>query len=184
MSTYETMQTESIRSVIMDRIRYFNRAYFNPFSLSFAGRPNSFWSVIQHSGRRSGEAYTTPVITARQNGCFVIPLPYGRQVDWLRNVMAANGCDLIHRGRVYRAAVPEIIPIEAGLAAYPGLTQYLLRRSDTEAFLRLNQVDEAPDGEERYEAFVLKNPASRGLWVLATIVFLFIGFGRLITRRR
>jgi len=64
------------------------------------------------------------------------------------------------------------------------LTQYLLRRSDTEAFLRLNQVDEAPDGEERYEAFVLKNPASRGLWVLATIVFLFIGFGRLITRRR
>jgi deazaflavin-dependent oxidoreductase (nitroreductase family) len=184
MSTFEIVQAESLRSEIMDRIRYFNRAYFNPFSLSFAGRPNGFWSVIQHTGRRSGEVYTTPVIAARQNGCFVIPLPYGRQVDWLRNVMAANGCDLIHRGKVYRATVPEIIPIEAGLAAFPGLIQYLLSRSDTEAFLRLNQVDEVPDGEARYEAFVLKNPASRGLWVLATVAFLAVGIGRLIARRK
>jgi deazaflavin-dependent oxidoreductase (nitroreductase family) len=184
MATFEIVGDESLRSEIMDRIRYFNRAYLNPFSLSFAGRPNSFWSVIQHRGRRSGEAYTTPVIAARQNGCFVIPLPYGYQVDWLRNVMAASGCDLIHRGKVYRAAVPEIVPIEAGLAAFPGLTQYLLRRSDTEAFLRLNQVEEAPDGDARYGAFMLENPTSRGLWVLVTIVFLIIGVGRLVTRRK
>jgi deazaflavin-dependent oxidoreductase (nitroreductase family) len=184
MFTFEFVHVESLRSVIMDRIRYFNRAYFNPFSLSFAGRPNSFWSVIQHSGRRSGKVYTTPVIAGRQNGCFVVPLPYGLQVDWFRNVMAAGGCDLIHQGKVYRAAAPEIIPIEAGLAAFPGLTQYLLRRSDTEAFLRLNQVEEAPDGDARYGAFMLENPTSRGLWVLATIVFLVIGVRRLVTHRR
>lgn len=180
----ETKQELTLEERILDRIRYFNRRYFNPFALSFAGRPNSFWSVILHTGRHSGKAYITPIVAVRQNGCFIIPLPYGRQVDWFKNVMAAGGCDLIYRGKVYRAMKLETIPIEAGVGAFPGWVQSRLRRMDTESLLRINQVGAAPDGEALYQSFTMTYPLSHGLWVIAAGGFFAVGMGRHIVRRR
>jgi deazaflavin-dependent oxidoreductase (nitroreductase family) len=114
----ETVPEISFKKRLRERVRYFNREYFNPFSLSFAGRPNSFWSVILHRGRKTGQAYTTPIVAVRQKDNFVIPLPYGRHVDWFRNVMAAGGCDLVYQGMVYHATEPEIIPVETGIEAF------------------------------------------------------------------
>jgi hypothetical protein len=172
------------RERVLDRIRYFNREYFNPFALSFAGRPNSFWSVILHTGRCSGKEYVTPIVTARQNDHFMIPLPYGREVDWLKNVMAAENCLLIHRGKVYQASQPETIDLDEGIAAFPALIQRLLRRSDAKAVLRFNQSCEAPDGPSLYKIFADSYPAERGLWILAALWFLLIGIGRRLSRQR
>lgn len=156
----------------------------NPFALSFAGRPNSFWSVILHTGRRSGKEYVTPVVAVRQNSSFVIPLPYGRQVDWFKNVMAAGGCDLIYRGKVYHASRPEMIRIEEGVGTFPGWVQSRLRRLNTESLLRLNQVCNAPTGEALYQSFSMTYPLARGLWALAVVGFFAVGVGRLIARRK
>ena len=184
MSEVEIIQGTSFRKRLLERVRYFNRRYFNPFAMSFAGRLRSFSSVILHVGRRSGKEYTTPIVAIRQEDRFLIPLPYGRHVDWFQNVMAAGDCTLIYKGRVYSASEPEIIPFEEGLGAFSGLAYILLRRSDTEYFLRLNKINDDPGGEARYQLFTSSHPLERGLWIFATIGFLAIGIGRLLRRRR
>jgi hypothetical protein len=151
--------------------------------MSFAGRPGNFWSVILHTGRTSGKEYTTPIIAARHGKGFVIPLPYGQKVDWFRNVLAAGGCTLIYEGQVYHATQPEVIPFEAGVGAFSGLAGRLLRNSETEAFVHLNQASLHPQGEELYQAFTAAHPVERGVWILAAAGFLLVGIGRLFRRR-
>jgi hypothetical protein len=168
---------------LLDWIRYFNRRYFNPWSLCFAGRPNSFWSVLLHSGRRSGKEYITPIVAVRENGSFVIPLPYGLQVDWFKNVMAAGSCELIYHGKMYHASKPEMIALEDGIGVFARWVQSRLRRMNTEYLLRLNGIGDAPDGESRYRSFTETYPRERGLWVLAAIGCLAIGLGRQVLKR-
>ncbi len=184
MSEMETIQVPSFRKRLLIRVRYFNRRYFNPFALSFAGRPRSFWSVIQHIGRSSGKEYTTPIVASRQEAHFVIPLPYGQHVDWFRNVMAAGSCILIYQGKVYCAAEPEVIPFEEGRRAFSGLVQSQLRRWETESFLRFNRFNDDPDGDARYKLFTTSHPIDRVLWILAALGFLVIGIGRLLRQRK
>lgn len=65
-------------------MRTFNKYVLNPPMRLPAGRKHWYASVIRHIGRRSGKAYATPVVAERVPDGFVIPLPYGADVDWLR----------------------------------------------------------------------------------------------------
>jgi hypothetical protein len=179
----ETKKELTLEERILDRIRYFNRRFFNPWSLCFAGRPNSFWAVIFHRGRRSGKEYITPIVAVRENSSFIIPLPYGQQVDWFQNIMAAGSCDLIYRGKMYHASKPEMIPFEEGIGVFAGWVQARLRRLNTEYLLRLNGISDAPDGESRYQSFIETYPRERGLWVLAVIGMLSLSLGRQVIKR-
>ena len=77
-----------------DRVKQFNKHLLNPVMLLLAGRKHWYASAIEHVGRKSGHAYTTPVVAGRVPGGFVMPLPYGTEVDWLRNVLAAGTATL------------------------------------------------------------------------------------------
>jgi deazaflavin-dependent oxidoreductase (nitroreductase family) len=68
--------------------------------------------VVEHRGRRSGKQYATPVVVERVPDGFVIPLPYGIDVDWLRNVVAAGHANIRAHGRSHRVVQPEIISAE------------------------------------------------------------------------
>lgn len=174
----------SIRGQVLNRIRSFNREYFNPFAMSFAGRSGDYWSVVQHTGRRSGKRYTTPVIASLQDSSAIIPLPYSRNTDWAKNVMATGGCTLIHQGKVYTARQPEIITIAEGGLAFSGTVHDMLERWGTQSCVRFGELSEAQDGEAIYQAFVQANPRERGLWVLATAVFLLVGIVILLRPRK
>jgi hypothetical protein len=172
----------SVRKRLLDKVRCFNRRYFNPFAMGFAGRPSSFWSVIKHVGRHSGKEYTTPVVAALHGDYFIVPLPYGQKVDWLRNTMSSGGCTLIYQGKVYSASRPETIAFEEGILAFSGLIENLLRNSDTKRFLRLNQYSEMPYGETIYRSFVEGYPSERSIWILATIGSILAGLGFFLHR--
>lgn len=62
-----------------------------------------------HKGRTSGRTYETPVNVFRRDGDFVIALAYGAQSDWVKNVLAAGGCELVTRGRRYRLDYPRVV---------------------------------------------------------------------------
>ena len=98
---------------VLDRVRVFNKRLLNPLMMRLAGRKYWYASVIEHTGRRSGKRYATPVATHRVPDGFVIPLPYGVNVDWLRNVLAAGHATIRAHGQTYRAVQPEIISAEA-----------------------------------------------------------------------
>ena len=75
---------------LRDAVRVFNKHVLNPVMMNLAGRKHWYAAVIRHTGRRSGKTYATPVVADRVANGFILPLPYGTGVDWLRNVLAAG----------------------------------------------------------------------------------------------
>lgn len=82
----------------------------NPLVARLAGRRHfGMAAQLRHVGRRSGSEYVTSV-GARVVGEYVlIPLTFGNQSDWARNVRAAGGCSITANGRDYRADQPEFL---------------------------------------------------------------------------
>ncbi len=64
---------------------------------------------IEHTGRRSGRTYRTPVLAARVGSDFYAPVLYGERSDWVRNVLAAGGCHVRHGGRTAQLREPRVI---------------------------------------------------------------------------
>lgn len=95
---------------VRDAVRTFNKYVFNPAMLLLAGRKHWYAAVIRHSGRKSGKSYATPVVADRVAGDdFILPLPYGTGVDWLRNVLAAGTATITVGGQTYDVTEPEVI---------------------------------------------------------------------------
>lgn len=182
------MQTQvSLRQQLMERVRYFNKRYLNPFTLSFAGRPHSPYAIVQHVGRTSGRIYATPVLAMADGDDFVIPLPYGTHVDWCRNVLAAGACTIGFQGQAFRVGEPELVSPSEGLPAFPGWTQSMLVRAGTEQFLRLKRLSAAPEDDAEYRRLIAAHPIDRAVWTLLagllTVVILLRLFKALRSRK-
>jgi deazaflavin-dependent oxidoreductase (nitroreductase family) len=81
----------------------------NPVMLKVAGRRRAMVAAqVRHVGRKSGRQYVTPVGAGRAGGTFVIPLTFGNQSDWSRNVRAAGGCVIRLNGVDYQVSRPEL----------------------------------------------------------------------------
>lgn len=66
-------------------------------------------ALLVHRGRRSGRRYETPVMIFPGEGGFVISLTYGGDsTEWVKNVVAAGGCELRTGGRVYQMDSPRV----------------------------------------------------------------------------
>ncbi|MBN9634328.1 MAG: nitroreductase family deazaflavin-dependent oxidoreductase [Actinobacteria bacterium] len=102
---------------VRDTVRVFNKHVLNPLMLVAAGRKYWYAGVIEHTGRRSGKKYATPVVIEKVSGGFLVPLPYGTDVDWLRNVQAMGRAAIRVHGQSFVATKPAIIdaPTAAGL---------------------------------------------------------------------
>ncbi len=116
------------------------RHTLNRLTLALARSGHGPFSLVRHVGRKSGRTYETPLILAEAPEGFVAELTYGENVDWYRNVVAANGCVVVHRGREHRIDAVEPLPTERGLAAYALPFRVALRALDRREF-RLLRVD-------------------------------------------
>jgi deazaflavin-dependent oxidoreductase (nitroreductase family) len=85
----------------------FNRRFINPVLLRVAGRLPGL-AVLSHVGRKSGRNYRTPVVAFQNAGGFIIALIYGPESDWVKNVRAAESCELLTRGSRVRLFDPRI----------------------------------------------------------------------------
>jgi deazaflavin-dependent oxidoreductase (nitroreductase family) len=88
--------------------------------------------LVIHVGRKSGRVYRTPVNLFTADGHYTIALTYGPNTDWVRNVRAAGGCEVVTRGRRVRLAQPRIVHDETRAAIRTVERQFLrlLRVSD------------------------------------------------------
>jgi deazaflavin-dependent oxidoreductase (nitroreductase family) len=86
----------------------FNLAVTNRITSRFAGRVPGF-GILTHVGRKSGRRYRTPVNVCREPGGFLIALTYGRECEWVKNVLAAGRCKLETRGVRYQLSAPTIV---------------------------------------------------------------------------
>ncbi|NED95690.1 nitroreductase family deazaflavin-dependent oxidoreductase [Phytoactinopolyspora alkaliphila] len=112
-----------------------NRVWINPVA-----RRVSTWmpglGVIVHRGRVSGSLYRTPVNVFPRGDSFVIALTYGQDADWVKNVLAAQGCVLLTRRREIALGTPRIYRDETR-GDMPAVVRAILRVINVEHFLRL-----------------------------------------------
>lgn len=86
----------------------FNLAVTNRITSRFAARLPGF-GILTHVGRKSGRVYRTPVNVFRAPEGFLIALTYGRESEWVKNVLAAGGCELETRGVKYQLSAPTVV---------------------------------------------------------------------------
>jgi len=86
----------------------FNLAVTNRITSRFAARLPGF-GILTHVGRKSGRLHRTPVNVFRAPEGFLIALTYGRESEWVKNVVAAGGCKLETRHVLYLLSAPTIV---------------------------------------------------------------------------
>jgi deazaflavin-dependent oxidoreductase (nitroreductase family) len=126
---------------VRDRIRLLNKRVLNPAMMNLAGRRHWYAAVIRHRGRRSGREYATPVVAVPVAGdAFVIPLPYGDDVDWLKNVLAAGWATVEAKGETYEVVEPEVIGAAEASPLLDAGHRSTWRRFGIEGFLRVKGI--------------------------------------------
>jgi deazaflavin-dependent oxidoreductase (nitroreductase family) len=75
--------------------------------------------ILTVRGRKTGKAYSTPVILIEDGGRWLVA-PYG-EVGWVRNARAAAEVEISRAGRSETLRIEEVAPEQAG----PVLKQYL-----------------------------------------------------------
>ena len=111
----------------------------NPLTLRAARRGRGPFSLVRHTGRRTGRVFEAPVVLAERPDGLIAELTYGDRVNWYRNIVAGGG-EIVHRGRTYRILSVDTLPAEEGLRAFGGFRGLLLRMLRRHEF-RLIRVD-------------------------------------------
>jgi len=111
--------TTKIRST-SDLVRVFSKR-FNPFVIADIENGMGPYSLICHTGRKTGQAYRTPVDATFLGDFALITLPYGLRSDWLKNVLTSGSCEILHRNQTFTATHPQVLPeAEAKKLCPPG----------------------------------------------------------------
>jgi deazaflavin-dependent oxidoreductase (nitroreductase family) len=85
-----------------------NIAFTNQITGLFAGWLPGF-GILTHVGRKSGKVYRTPVNVFGAPHGFIIALTYSSQSEWVKNVLAAGGCELKTRRKKYQLSTPKVV---------------------------------------------------------------------------
>jgi len=121
-------------------LRRVNRVFTNPLLGTVAWIVPPL-AVVHHVGRKSGRPYRSPVVAIRSATGFVIPLTYGRDVDWARNLVHARGGELERLGRRVRLGNPRVVDFAAAAAHLPAAVRPFFRAAALPGFVLL---DDAP----------------------------------------
>jgi deazaflavin-dependent oxidoreductase (nitroreductase family) len=104
----------------------FNRYVTNPVQRLWAGRLPGL-GIIEHTGRKSGSLYRTPVNMFETPGGYAVAINYGIESDWVKNLLAAGAGAVVYRGVRIPVTDPTILTGEEALAMLPAVPRTLVR---------------------------------------------------------
>jgi len=133
---------EPIGAVLQRDVRGFVTHRFNPIVLflGLAGGRRSAWGIVEHVGRVSGDIYHSPVLPFTHQDHLYVPLTYGEDVHWVKNVRASGHCRLQAHELVYELDEPMVVGPE-GVPIVPSWARPFLA---DRRYLRLHVLDVAP----------------------------------------
>jgi len=112
----------------------FNRRVTNPVVGRWAA-DRAPLAIVVHTGRASGNRYETPVLAFRSGEQVTFALTYGSDVDWVRNVIAAGGCELVRSGERLPLVGPRLLGSVEGLERMPAPVRRVLGLLRVDEFL-------------------------------------------------
>jgi deazaflavin-dependent oxidoreductase (nitroreductase family) len=111
----------------------------NPITRRIAGWMPWF-GIIRYRGRTSGRSYATPMNVFERDDGYVLALTYGADVDWVKNVIAAGGCELETRRRRLNLTDPRLV-VDASCRPVPAFVRPFLRLLGVDTFMLLRRAD-------------------------------------------
>jgi deazaflavin-dependent oxidoreductase (nitroreductase family) len=115
-----------------------NIAFTNRITSLFAGWLPGF-GILTHVGRRSRKVYRTPINVFRVPNGFIIALTYSSQSEWVKNVVAAGGCELKTRGKKYQLSLPKIVR-DPTRRRFPVPVRIVLRIVGADEYMELSRA--------------------------------------------
>jgi deazaflavin-dependent oxidoreductase (nitroreductase family) len=94
------------------------------------------FGMLTHVGRKSRKIYRTPVNVFRVPDGFIIALTYSSRSEWVKNVLAAGGCELKTAGRNYQLLAPKVVYDETR-KMFPIPVRILLRLVGADEYIQL-----------------------------------------------
>jgi deazaflavin-dependent oxidoreductase (nitroreductase family) len=98
------------------------------------------FAIVHHVGRRSGHHYETPVNVFRRPDGYLFALTYG-ETDWVRNVMAADGCEILTRRRTVDLGSPRLFR-DGSLPGIPVPARWILSLLDVDELVEMTPLDD------------------------------------------
>ncbi|TXN28996.1 nitroreductase family deazaflavin-dependent oxidoreductase [Lacisediminihabitans profunda] len=103
----------------------------------WARQGSEHFSIVRTVGRKSGKTFETPIIVRPIEGGFVCELTYGPEVNWYRNLVAANGGEIVHNGVTTKIVGLEPMTTAEGIAAFTPFQRRVLRMLKRTHFVKL-----------------------------------------------
>ena len=119
------------------RIRTFVKRFVNPTLRNATHLPFGPFALIRHVGRKSGKTYENPIWVWRLQDGFIIVLTYGPEVDWLRNLQAADQGTLRWHKQDYVFQTPVFVDAKTARPALPAFIKFGLGLKGTFEYVKL-----------------------------------------------
>lgn len=117
----------------------FNRVVTNPLFRPISGFV-PLWSILEHTGRKSGKTYRTPVTAFSTPDGVAVALVYGPDRDWVKNLTAAGGGRVKMYGRTFSVTDPRVVPTTEATALLKSPWRQILARADVGYTLLLTRA--------------------------------------------
>lgn len=117
----------------------FNRVVTNPVFRPISGWV-PLWSIIEHTGRRSGTTYRTPVSMFTTPDGVAVLLVYGPERDWLKNLQAAGGGRVTMSGNTFAVTDPRVVATSDAVELLKPPWRPLLGHAGVESTLLLTRA--------------------------------------------
>ncbi|MFF3572831.1 nitroreductase/quinone reductase family protein [Nocardia jiangxiensis] len=127
---------------------------YNDTTRSTSGTERSSSGLLTHVGRCSGRVYHTPLGAHAYHDGFLLPLGYGTNTDWYRNLMAAGSGELAWKGRTFRLERPEVVSGADATYVWPTRDRVLLWLAGMHEFVWLHACDDQPVRSLRSESSI------------------------------
>jgi deazaflavin-dependent oxidoreductase (nitroreductase family) len=98
------------------------------------------WAILRHTGRTSGKAYATPVVALRTRDGFIVPLPFGDETQWAKNLFAAGGGSIHSAGLEHEIDDPRVIEGAEAAAHLPPLVRFISGRLGLRQFVLVRRI--------------------------------------------
>jgi deazaflavin-dependent oxidoreductase (nitroreductase family) len=122
-----------------ERRARFNRVVTNPLFRPISGWV-PMWSIVEHTGRRSGATYRTPVSMFHTADGVAVLLPYGTDRDWVKNLQAAGGGRVKVAGKTFAVTGPRVVPTDEAVGLLRSPWRQLLGRAGVAHTLLLDRA--------------------------------------------
>ena len=124
----------------------FRKRWLAKINIAFTNRITSLFAswlpgfgILTHLGRKSGRVYRTPVNVFRAPSGFIIALTYSSQSEWVKNVLAAGGCELKTGGKKYQLSAPKVVR-DPARRRFPFPVRIVLRVVRADEYMELSKA--------------------------------------------